>query len=77
MMRGSFNPTGESGSATSLEISFRFAWITMNNWDFSISKRNDITERVYLQFTAEFFNAFNHVRFGTPNISSAVQPSAS
>ncbi len=39
----------------------------MNNWDFSISKRNDITERVYLQFTAEFFNTFNHVRFGTPN----------
>jgi Carboxypeptidase regulatory-like domain/TonB dependent receptor len=39
----------------------------MNNWDFSIGKRNDITERVYLQFTAEFFNLFNHVRFGTPN----------
>jgi len=39
----------------------------MNNWDFSIAKRNDITERVYLQFTAEFFNLFNHVRFGTPN----------
>jgi len=39
----------------------------MNNWDFSISKRNDITERVFLQFTAEFFNAFNHVRFGAPD----------
>jgi hypothetical protein len=39
----------------------------MNNWDFSIAKRNNITENVYLQFTAEFFNAFNHVRFGTPN----------
>jgi outer membrane receptor protein involved in Fe transport len=39
----------------------------MNNWDFSISKRNNITESVYLQFTAEFFNAFNHVRFGAPN----------
>ena len=39
----------------------------MNNWDFSIAKRNNITERVYLQFTAEFFNTFNHVRFGTPN----------
>jgi len=39
----------------------------MNNWDFSISKRNDITESVYLQFTAEFFNTFNHVRFGAPN----------
>jgi outer membrane receptor protein involved in Fe transport len=38
-----------------------------DNWDFSIAKRNDITEHVYLQFTAEFFNAFNHVRFGTPN----------
>jgi carboxypeptidase family protein/TonB-dependent receptor-like protein len=38
----------------------------MNNWDFSISKRNEITESVYLQFTAEFFNAFNHVRFGAP-----------
>ena len=39
----------------------------VNNWDFSIAKRNNITERVYLQFTAEFFNAFNHVRFGAPN----------
>ncbi len=39
----------------------------MNNWDISISKRNDITERMYIQFTAEFFNAFNHVRFGAPD----------
>ncbi len=39
----------------------------MNNWDLSIAKRNEITERVYLQFTAEFFNAFNHVRFGAPD----------
>jgi carboxypeptidase family protein/TonB-dependent receptor-like protein len=39
----------------------------MNNWDLSVAKRNDITERVYLQFTAEFFNAFNHVRFGAPD----------
>jgi hypothetical protein len=38
----------------------------MNNWDLSIAKRTDITERAYLQFTAEFFNAFNHVRFGAP-----------
>lgn len=41
----------------------------MNNWDFSIAKRNDITERVYLQFTTEFFNMFNHVRFGGPDIN--------
>ncbi len=47
----------------------------MNNWDFSIAKRNDITERVYLQFTAEFFNAFNHVRFGAPNTNITSGPS--
>jgi hypothetical protein len=47
-----------------------------NNWDLSIAKRNDITERIYLQFTAEFFNAFNHVRFGAPdnNIGSLPNP---
>ena len=48
----------------------------MNNWDFSISKRNDITERVYLQFTAEFFNAFNHVRFGAPDKNVGSLPTA-
>ncbi|HKS76855.1 MAG TPA: hypothetical protein VJQ82_26810, partial [Terriglobales bacterium] len=39
----------------------------MDNWDISLSKRNSITESVYLQFTAEFFNAFNHPRFGAPD----------
>jgi hypothetical protein len=47
----------------------------MYNWDVSIAKRNDITERVYLQFTAEFFNAFNHVRFGAPNTNISSGPS--
>ena len=47
----------------------------MNNWDLSIAKRNDITERVYLQFTAEFFNAFNHVRFGAPDTNITSGPS--
>lgn len=39
-----------------------------NNWDFSISKRTPITERVDLQFTAEFFNIFNRTRFADPCI---------
>jgi len=39
---------------------------SMDNWDISIAKRTGITESVYLQFTAEFFNAFNHPRFGAP-----------
>ncbi|MBS1850572.1 MAG: carboxypeptidase regulatory-like domain-containing protein [Acidobacteria bacterium] len=46
----------------------------MNNWDFSLSKRNNITERVYVQFTAEFFNAFNHVRFGAPDTNISDGP---
>ena len=41
---------------------------SMDNWDFSIAKRTAITEQVYLQFTAEFFNTFNHPRFGLPDI---------
>ena len=47
-----------------------------NNWDLSIAKRNDITERVYMQFTAEFFNAFNHVRFGAPDNNVGSLPTA-
>jgi len=42
----------------------------------SIAKRNDITERVYMQFTAEFFNAFNHVRFGAPDNNVGSLPTA-
>jgi hypothetical protein len=47
---------------------------SMNNWDFSISKRNDITKDVYVQLTVEFFNAFNHVRFGAPDNNVGVLP---
>jgi hypothetical protein len=39
-----------------------------DNWDFSISKRTPITERVDLQFTTEFFNLFNRTRFADPCI---------
>ena len=46
----------------------------MNNWDFSIAKRTAITEQVYLQFTAEFFNGFNHPRFGPPDNNVGVLP---
>ena len=36
-------------------------------WDFSLSKKFIITERVNASFRAEAFNAFNHVNFSTPN----------
>jgi hypothetical protein len=37
------------------------------NWDFSLFKSTDITERVNVQFRAEIFNLFNRVQLGYPN----------
>jgi hypothetical protein len=39
----------------------------LHTFDFSATKRTAITERVNLQFRAEFFNLFNNVNFSTPN----------
>ena len=36
------------------------------NFDSSLSKDTQITERVLFQFRAEFFNIFNHATFATP-----------
>ncbi len=36
-------------------------------WDFSLSKKFIITERVNVSFRGEAFNAFNHVNFSAPN----------
>lgn len=48
--------------------------------DLSLAKNTSITERVSMQFRAEFFNAFNHVNLGPPNTTvfsgAAVSPSA-
>lgn len=38
----------------------------VRNWDVSVFKEFRITEKVNTQFRAEFFNAFNRVRFGGP-----------
>ena len=37
------------------------------NLDLSLLKNTHLTERVNLQFRAEFFNTLNHTNFGTPN----------
>jgi hypothetical protein len=37
------------------------------NYDFAVSKRTAITERVGPAFRAEFFNIFNRVQFSPPN----------
>jgi hypothetical protein len=36
------------------------------NYDFSVFKEVNITERFHLQFRTEFFNLFNRVQFGPP-----------
>jgi len=35
--------------------------------DLSVLKSTPVSERVNLQFRAEFFNILNHANFGTPN----------
>jgi hypothetical protein len=37
-----------------------------NNWDVSLHKDTRITERMALQFRAEFFNVMNHAQFNNP-----------
>ena len=40
------------------------------NWDFSLVKDTRLTERVRLQFRAEFFNILNHPQFANPEAST-------
>jgi len=39
------------------------------NWDFALFKNTTVTERVGLEFRTEFFNLFNRVQFGNPNLA--------
>ncbi len=44
------------------------------NFDLGVLKRFNLTERVNLQFRAEFFNAFNHPNFENPRNASEGSP---
>jgi len=46
----------------------------LETWDLGTDKDFRITERVGLQFRAEFYNALNHPNFGLPNASSGSSP---
>jgi len=39
------------------------------NWDFSILKTFQLTERVNMRFTTDFFNIWNHANFANPAIT--------
>lgn len=42
-----------------------------SEWDFTLRRQFNFTERVNLQFRAEFFNILNHPNFGPPNTNLA------
>ena len=39
----------------------------INNFDFAVFKKTNITESANIEFRTEFFNIFNHPQFGPPN----------
>ena len=55
------------GSQSRTDPNLRTAGIA--NYDFSVVKRTQITERVGLDFNVEFFNIFNRVQFSPPGES--------
>ena len=54
----------------------------LSELDFSVAKNSHVTERVQVQFRAEFFNVLNHTNFLTPNevvytsATSGISPTA-
>jgi hypothetical protein len=42
---------------------------SQQNWDFSLIKNFNITERQSLRFTTDFFNIWNHANFGNPTVT--------
>jgi hypothetical protein len=65
-----FNPASFASSAIGVEGDSRrrfFHGPGINNWDMALVKDTKISERVNLQFRAEWFNIFNHTQFMTPS----------
>jgi hypothetical protein len=64
-----FNPSAFTSSPLGQEGNARrrfFHGPGVNNWDLALLKDTAVTERVNMQFRAEFFNLFNHTQFLPP-----------
>jgi hypothetical protein len=64
-----FDPSSFGSSAIGLQGNTRrrfFHGPGINNWNMAFHKDTALTERVNLQFRADFFNMFNHSQFATP-----------
>jgi hypothetical protein len=46
------------------------------NWDFSLIKNFQITERQGIRFTTDFFNVWNHANFANPAVNDVENPAA-
>ena len=44
------------------------------NWDFQLNKQTNLTEKVNMRFTADFFNVLNHTNFS--NLTSSIASSS-
>ena len=44
------------------------------NWDMSLMKTTNVTERMKVEFRAEFFNAWNHPVFNSPGVAGLGSP---
>ena len=47
-----------------------------NNWDLTLAKTTNLTERLQLEFRTDFFNAFNHPQFANPNLDMGLSATA-
>ncbi len=52
-----------------------FRSVGVRVWDYSVTKTTNLTERLKLQFRAEFFNILNHPIFGNPDLLLNNDPS--
>jgi hypothetical protein len=60
-------PAFTFGDESRLDPRLRSAGIA--NWDFTVFKTTQVTERVGIQFRTEVFNLFNRVQFSPPNVA--------
>ena len=64
-----FTPPGTFSYGNEPRVDPKLRWAGVNNFDLSVNKTTQITERVKLAFRAEAFNLFNRVQFGPPGES--------
>lgn len=72
------NPKGSGGAGDCIPGTQHFGSLGRNsligpnfrNFDFSIAKQTNITEKIRLELRAEFYNIFNHPNFSSPLLPS-------